>query len=250
MAAELAHIATKGAQFSALAEALSQNSDFADAYVALLGAMRLNRALASSKSVLVTSSAPKEGKTTVASCLAITASLAGDSVLLIDGDLRRPVLASSMGIGDAVGLTEILFGESTVANAIHPLSLLGHSPRTTLINVNVMSGGRKSPITLTGVDWPKARMTFQAISQTFDLVLVDSPPILAANDTLLLASAVDAALLVVGAGSANLNELRRVKEQLEQTGIPLIGAVLNRFEPKIHGLSNHPYRGYNGRSRA
>ncbi len=247
MAANLVHLPTNGTRLSALAEAMSQSPEVEDAYVALFGAVRLSRALAPGKSLLVTSAAPGEGKTTVASCLAITASLAGETVLLIDGDLRRSALASAIGIAGAIGLTEILSGEAAVAEGIHRLTLFGRSPRAAF--VNVMAGGTKSPIVLPAVDWPKARTAFQSISQMFDMVLVDSPPILAANDALLLASVVDAVLLVVGAGSAKLDELRRAKEQLEQTGTPVIGAVLNRFEPKIHGQSNQPYRGYYRRSQ-
>jgi Mrp family chromosome partitioning ATPase len=101
---------------------------------------------------------------------------------------------------------------------------------------------------LPAVDWAKARLLFKSISQGFAIVLLDSPPVLTGSDAPLLASLVDGILLVVGAGSANLNELRLAKEQLEQTGTPVLGAVLNRFDPKIHGPSKQPYRGYNGRS--
>src|SRR5439155_4855920 len=115
--------------------------------------------------------------------------------------------------------------------------------------VSFMAGGRKSSISLAAVDWSKARTAFRSVSQEFGIVVLDSPPILAANDGLLFANIVDAVLLVVGAGSANLDEVRRAKEQLEAVGTPIIGAVLNRFEPKVHGRSNQPYRGYYRHSR-
>jgi Mrp family chromosome partitioning ATPase len=111
-----------------------------------------------------------------------------------------------------------------------------------------MAGWQKSATFLPAVDWPKARTEFRSIAQSFDIVLLDSPPILAANDGLLLAGIVDGVLLVVGAGSANLDEVRQAKEQLAAVGTPVIGAVLNRFEHKVHGRSNQPYRGYNGGS--
>jgi capsular exopolysaccharide synthesis family protein len=219
---------------------MSDSPDVADAYVALLGALRLSRPLASGNSILVTSAEPGEGKTTVAVCLAITASLAGQSVLLIDGDLRRPSLAYAIGVADSIGLTEILLGQAEPAEAIHPTTL-ADSRRAG--HVSIMAGGRKSPIILPAVDWSKARTAFKSISQAFSIVLLDSPPILAANDALLLASIADAILLVVGAGSANLEEVRRAKEQLDPIGTPVIGTVLNRFEQKIHGRSNQPYNG-------
>jgi hypothetical protein len=85
-----------------------------------------------------------------------------------------------------------------------------------------------------------ARTAFRSISQAFGMVFLDSPPILAANDALLFARIVDAVVLVVGTGNANLSGIRRAKEQLDAIGTPIIGAVLNRFEPKVHGPSNQP----------
>jgi capsular exopolysaccharide synthesis family protein len=204
--------------------------------------MRLSAPLASGKSILVTSTQPNEGKTTVASCLAITASLAGQTVLLIDGDLRRPGLASAAGIAGGVGLGEILEGRAEVAEAIHPVELFEDCREAGALSV--MVAGRKSPQFLPALDWSKARATFQSVSERFGIVLFDSPPILAANDALLLAGIVDGVLLVVGAGSADRYEVRRAKEQLEPIGTPVIGAVMNQFDPKLHGRSNQPYRGY------
>jgi capsular exopolysaccharide synthesis family protein len=227
---------------------MAESPDVADAYDALVGALRLNRMLASGSSILVTSTEPGEGKTTVTANLAIAASLAGQSVLLIDGDLRRASLTRAVGSTATVGLVEILLGQAGAAAAIRPVPALAGAPGGGAISF--MAGGRKSPISLAAVDWPKARTAFRSVSQEFGLVFLDSPPVLAANDALLFAGVVDAVLLVVGAGSANLDQVRQAKEQLGATGTPIIGAVLNRFQPKVHGRSNQPYRGYYRRSPA
>ena len=241
MATELLGKPTNGTGFG-LAQIMSESPEVADAYDALFGDLRLARPLASGNSILVTSTAPGEGKTTVSLCLAITASLAGQTALLIDGDLRRSSLATAVGSADTVGLIEIILGEAEAAEAIRPLPALADSPRAGA--VSFMAGGRKPPIFLGAVDWSKARTALRSISQAFGIVFLDSPPILAANDALLFASIVDAVLLVVGTGNANLDEIRRAKEQLDAIGTPIIGAVLNRFEPKVNGPSNRPYRGY------
>jgi polysaccharide biosynthesis transport protein len=246
-ATELVGKPTNGMGLSGLAQMISESPEIADAYDALFGALRLARPLASGNSILVTSTEPGEGKTTICSCLAITASLAGQTALLIDADLQRSSLAAAVGIADTVGLIEILLGQAEAAEAIHPVMALAASPQAGV--VSFMAGGRKSSIFLATVNWSKARTAFRSISQAFGIVLLDSPPILAANDALLLASLVDAVLLVVGVGSANLDEIRRAKKQLDAIGTPIIGAVLNRFEPKVHGRSNQPYRGYYRRSR-
>lgn len=238
---------TNGAQF-AFAEIMSASPEFADAYDSLLGALQLAGALSSGRSILVTSTEPGEGKTTVSLCLAMAASHAGQTCLLIDGDLRRSSLTAAIGSADTAGLIEILLDEAVAADAIRPVSALGESPEGSVISF--LHGGRKSAKSLGAVEWSKARAAFKSISQPFGVVLLDSPPVLAANDALLFASMVDAVLLVVGAGNANLDEIRRAKEQLNATGTPIVGAVLNRFKPKLHGPSYRPYSGYYRRPRA
>lgn len=94
--AELVRLPARATRLATLAEAISLNPEVEDAYIALFGAVRMSQPFASGNSVLVTSTAPGEGKTTVASCLAITASRAGQTALLIDGDLRRSSLASAI----------------------------------------------------------------------------------------------------------------------------------------------------------
>jgi succinoglycan biosynthesis transport protein ExoP len=231
----------------ALAQIMSKDPEVADAYDALFNGLRLARPLASGSSILVTSTEPGDGKSTVSLCLAITASLAGQSVLLIDGDLRRSSLATAVGSADAVGLIEVLLGEAEAAEAIRPIKALTDSPRSGV--VSFMAGGLKPPVSFGAVDWSRARTKLRSISQEFGMVFLDSPPILAVNDALHFASIVDAVLLVVGAGNANLDEVRRARERLDAVGTPIVGAVLNRFQPKVHGPSNRPYSGYYGRSR-
>jgi capsular exopolysaccharide synthesis family protein len=237
---------TDGTWLNRLAKIMSENPEFADAYDALFGAVRLASRLPSSNSILVTSAEPGEGKTTISSGLAIAASLGGQTALLIDGDLRRSSLSVAAGCAGAAGLIEILLGQADAAEVIRPVTLAGSPPVGV---VNFMAGGRKSSASLAAVDWGKARSAFRSISQQFGIVVLDSPPVLAANDALLFASIVDSVLLVVGAGSADRGEVRRAKEQLGATGTRNIGAVLNRFVPKLHGQSDLPYRGYYRRSQ-
>jgi capsular exopolysaccharide synthesis family protein len=227
---------------SALARMVADTPEQRAAYNALLRGLRLSAAFNSGKSVLVTSIQPNEGKTTVASCLAITASLAGHSVLLIDGDLRRPWSASAAGIADAVGLSEVLEGEVKAAEAIHLVELFTDSREAGPISV--MAAGRRRPALLPTVDWSRARTMFQVVSRPFDIVLFDSSPVLAAGDPLLLAGIADGVVLVVRAESANRDEVRRAKDRLHRIGTPLIGAVLNQYDPKIHYRPDQPYHGH------
>lgn len=229
-------------RLSALARMVSDTPELREAYEAILGGLRLSPAFNAGNSILVTSTQPNEGKTTVASCLAITASLAGYSVLLVDGDLRRPWLASAAGIAGAAGLGEVLEGRVEPTEAIHLVNLFADSRESGPLTV--MAAGRRPPAFLPAVDWSKARTMFQVISRRFGFVIFDSSPILAANDALLLAGIAEGVLLVVGAGTAHRDEVRKVKEQLRQIGTPLIGAVLNKFDPRIHGRPCQPYQSH------
>ena len=147
-----------------------------------------------------------------------------------------------MGIADGTGFGEVLDGQVAPADVIHSVEPFGDLPAGG--SLSVMSAGLKAPSFLPAVNWPKARELFQTIAKQFNIVILDSPPILAANDALLFASVVDAILLVIGAGSADRDEVLRVKQRLEPTGTPVIGAVLNSFDPKQHGQSHQPHHGY------
>jgi Mrp family chromosome partitioning ATPase len=201
---------------------------------ALLSGIRLSTASDNGKSILVTSTQPDEGKTTVASCLAITALRAGQTVLLIDGDLRRPRLGSAAGIDNGVGLGEILSGQAEAEEAIHQVELFNGAQQAARsvswerVGLAIFTGGRR----------PGRYCLFSQRR-----VLLDLPPILAANDAPLLGG-IRRVLLVIGAGSADRDEVRRAKEQLELINTPVIGAVLNQFDPKTHGRPNQPYQGY------
>lgn len=223
----------------ALARMLLQSPGLRDAYGALYAGMRLDTACGPGSSVLVTSTQPSEGKSTIASCLAMTAVFAGQTALLVDGDLRRPWLATATGIAEGVGFGDILEGGAEFADVTRQVTLFG--TRDEAYRLSVICAGRRSPAFLPTVDWAAARASFRSFSRQFGIVVLDSPPILAAKDALLLAGIVDAVLLVVAAGSSDRDEVRQAKEQLEPTGARVLGAVLNKFDPKAHGRSNQPY---------
>src|SRR5271165_2543115 len=95
-----------------------EDPEVADAYQELFGDLRLAPPLAAGNSILVTSTAPDEGKTTVSLCLAVTASRAGKTALLIDGDLRRSSLTAAVGGDENAGLIEVLLGQTEAGEAI------------------------------------------------------------------------------------------------------------------------------------
>ena len=242
MLTNVAKASVLNSRLSALARAIRQTPELREAYASLYSGLQLGGFLDSGNVILVTSAQPDEGKTTVAAGLSIIAALAGQSTLLIDGDLRRHSLTSATEVVASVGFGDVLDGQAKPEEAVYAVDLFEHAPAAGPISL--MVAGDKSPAFLPAVDWPLARATLHSFAQHYDLVLVDTPPVLAANDALLLSKVVDAVLLVVRAGSAEQEEVRRVKDQIEATGTPMVGAVLNIFDSKSHGRSNHPYRSY------
>jgi Mrp family chromosome partitioning ATPase len=113
---------------------VAENSELGDAYSALLGGVRLNTRSNSGNAILITSTQPNEGKTTGAGCLAITASLAGERLLLIYGELRQRGAGSAAGIANAVVPGEIYAGGAEVAEAVYLVTLFGNSQRAGAVN--------------------------------------------------------------------------------------------------------------------
>lgn len=224
-------------RLGALARVLAETPEQREAYDALLGGLRRSAAFDSGNSVLVTSALPNEGKTTVAACLAIAASLAGHSALLIDGNLQQPWLAPAAGPAGAAGLSDVLAGTSEAAAAIHVVDLFADPAKA--CPVNVMTAGARSS-SLATVNWSKARARFQLASGSFDIVLFDAPSILAASEALLLAQIAAGVLLVVRAGGTDRENLRRATEQLRRTGAPIVGAALNQYGPEPRDRPGEP----------
>jgi non-specific protein-tyrosine kinase len=193
-------------------------SPAAEAYRAL----RINLEFASVdeplRTLLVTSSAPGEGKSTALANLAVAMSDGDQSVILVDADLRRPSQHDLFGLSNEGGLSDMFRNESAFNDP--PLQSI---PGSTL---KVLTSGPLPPIasqllTARKMDEIIARLVEQA-----DLVLFDAPPLVAVTDASLLASKVDGVLLVVKAGNTRREHVRAAKDRLHKVNAHLVGAVL------------------------
>jgi receptor protein-tyrosine kinase len=220
--------------------ALRRDRVSAHAFESLLGGLGLAAAEHPMRTLLVTSTQPLEGKSTVALNLGIAAAWFGRlRVLLVDGDLRHPILSERFGrLGD-VGLADLLQGRATAADVIQPAGKLEADT-----NLSFMPAGRGGAGFVATLDRERARSTVRDAGAGFDITLIDTPPVLAVKDAAILAGAADGVLLIVGAGEVSDRSAALAKERLEQSGTPLVGAVLNRFVPSEHGLASHPYPDY------
>lgn len=189
------------------------------------------------RSILVTSSLPGEGKSTVAANLAIAVARSGaEQVLLIDGDLRNPSLARLFGLRAAAGLADYLRGEAGLENLLLPTHLAG---------LSLLPAGRAAPEAAALLGSERMRALLAAVSLPQRLVVLDSPPLLLAADPAVLSSQVDAVLLVVRAGLAEREAVARAIEPLGAG--KLLGVVFNGLEPEAGDWRGkylrHYYRG-------
>ena len=172
------------------------------------------------RSIVVTSSIEGEGKTTTAINIASSLAEAGQSVLLIDGDLRRPSVASYLNLDGSAGLTSVIIGRASLSEVVQPV---GHG------NLHVLPTGQvpPNPAELLGSE-PTRRLLAEATDR-YDVVIVDSPPLLPVTDAAVLARACGGALVVVGSGSVRQPELATALESLEAVDANVLGLVLNRL---------------------
>lgn len=170
-------------------------------------------------SILVTSSTPGEGKTTIAVNLAMVFAQAGRHTILLDADMRRPRVHRHLGLSNRVGLSDIFLNRSSLDDVIRPW-------KETEMSVITSGSLPPSPAELLGSD--VMTNTLSQLHSFSQMVVIDSPPGLV-TDSSILAAKVDAALIVVQPGQTHAGSLQALTEQLQRSGGRLIGVVFNRI---------------------
>lgn len=168
--------------------------------------------------VLVTSSAPGEGKTTTAANLAVTFAQQGLNVLLIDGDLRRPRLHHVFDLGREPGLSEMILGQSELDGTVRETRVQG----LTLLTTGTLP---PSPAELLGS--PKMRAMMTTLRGLYDIVVIDSPPVHVAADAAVLSTLSDGVVLVVRSGQTEREAAQQAVRQLSSVGARILGTVIN-----------------------
>jgi capsular exopolysaccharide synthesis family protein len=186
-----------------------------------------------SRCFVMTSSLPGEGKTTTTSNLAIALAETGASVAVIDGDLRLPRLADTMGLEGVVGLTDVLIGRADLQDVLQPWG------RGTLY---VLPAGRipPNPSELLG---SKAMVALiESLTSSFDYVLIDAPPLLPVTDAAILSKLTGGAIVVAAAGRTTRPELQSAMRTLEHIGGRVLGVVMTMLPtkgPDAYGYGNY-----------
>ncbi|GAA1432540.1 polysaccharide biosynthesis tyrosine autokinase [Microlunatus lacustris] len=186
-----------------------------------------------SKSVVITSSIPGEGKSTTAINLAVSLADAGTRVVLVDADLRRPSVAGYLGLEGRAGLTSVLIGRAEVEDVIQPWRESG---------LDVLPSGPVPPNPSELLGSAAMRDLLTKLEASYDVVLLDTPPLLPVTDATILTKLAGGALVIVGADRIHKAQLAESLETLETADAQLHGLVLN----KIARRDSRPYVYENG----
>ncbi len=214
--------------------------DFGEAFRSLRTSLVFTSVAQSTRIIAVTSTQPLEGKTTTACNLAIALAFGGSRVLLIDADMRRPGLHKTIGLENGTGLSHLLVGQARVRDAVQ---------RTSEPNLVVITAGRTPPNPSELLSSERMN-TFLVNLATgpFDWVIIDTPPVLAVTDAVILAPKVSGLVFVIGSEMTRRVHAERALETLQAGRPRSIGAVLNRVDFDRNKYYYSRYYGYQYKS--
>jgi capsular exopolysaccharide synthesis family protein len=192
-----------------------------EAYRTLRTAILLSRAEKPPQTLLFTSAMHGEGKTVTTVNTAIVLAQMGARVLLIDADLRRSRCHELLGVQRRQGMTDILTGRG------EPHELL---QSTSIPELFFLSSGSTPPIPTDLVGSKKMQDTLSTLSERYDYILLDSPPVMAVSDAVLLSTMVEGVILVIDVQATPKHLLREARARLHYARAKMLGTVLNRAE--------------------
>jgi len=206
---------------------LHPRSPISEAYRVLRTNLQFSSLGNPSTSLLITSASPAEGKTTTAANLSVAMAQAGKRVILVDSDLRRPSLHKVFGVPIAPGLTSLLVDQN--------LSLEETLVPTGVEGLWLITSGPIPPNPSELLATPQMVHLIERLTAQSDMVVCDSPPLLAVADASILAAEVGGTIVVINAGRTRTDLCRRAADTLEQVGARVLGVVLNKLTGKQAG---------------
>ncbi len=186
------------------------------------------------RTLLITSSGPTEGKSTTAANLAVVMAQTGQTVVLVDTDLRRPTLHRIFGLPNAVGLTTALLSGADP-------TLDGYVQPTKIENLYVLTSGPLPPNPSELLGSQRMQELIRRLQQEADILVFDSPPALAVTDAAVLARQLDGVLMIIDAGETRQPLAQRACEELSKVGARILGVALNKLST---GRSSYYYYYY------
>jgi polysaccharide biosynthesis transport protein len=193
------------------------------------------------KTVVLTSSSPEEGKTTIAVNLCITMAQGGSKVLLIEGDIRRPIIAKIFGIDPVPGLSDVILGNYEWTSVVRNITdfITGRMSIDEVMqnpgmdNLHIITAGALAPNPSELVSSKIIPELIKKASSEYDIIFIDAPPVLAATEASIWASLADGTIIVYQVGKIARGALKRAKAQLDHVGTKILGVVLNGLKAEI-----------------
>lgn len=194
--------------------------------------------------LLISSSAPSEGKTITAANLAVVMAQMGNKVLLIDCDMRKPKLNKVFETSRDKGLSNILVGGCEIAEAIIP---------TKIPNLDIISSGPMPPNPSEIIGSQKMAAVINELRQQYERIIIDSPPLTAVTDTLILTKYVDGAIIVIRCGETHVEIIKNGINQLQSVKAHIFGSILNCVkmgrDSRFYYQYNYYYYGEDGEKK-
>ncbi|WP_062108607.1 CpsD/CapB family tyrosine-protein kinase [Bacillus niameyensis] len=170
------------------------------------------------RTLMVTSSGPSEGKSTTAANLAVVFAQQGKKVLLVDADLRKPTVHYTFGMVNTQGLTNLLTRQISLQEAVKT---------TDIETLNILTSGPIPPNPAELLSSKGMQTFLSAVKEEFDMIVFDTPPVLAVTDAQVLANQCDGTVLVVYSGKTEIESIQKTKDLLNAAKAKLLGVVLN-----------------------
>jgi capsular exopolysaccharide synthesis family protein len=210
-------------------------SMLSEAYNSLRSSLLFSTASGLPKTLLITSSQAAEGKSTTSMAIARGVAKLGRTVLLVDVDMRRPSAHATMGFDNKRGLSSVLTAQEPFRNAVHA---------TPYENLSVMTSGPIPPSPTDLLSSVAMTRLIAELSQAYDLVIFDSPPVLGLADAPVLSSMVEGVLLIVQADRSRRGSLKSSLRRLQDNHANILGGTLTMFDPKKVSNRYSEYYGY------
>jgi capsular exopolysaccharide synthesis family protein len=173
------------------------------------------------RSIMVTSSIPEEGKSHIATNLAINMAQQGKNVLLVDTDFPRPFVYRIFGLENEIGLTEVILGEASLEEVLKPSGI---------DRLWIITTGPKPPNTTQLFESNQMKEFIKEAERLFDIVVFDTPPVFSLNDPVILGALADRTIVVASAGTISRPMLKQAVETLERGNSRILGIVLNKVQ--------------------
>ena len=210
---------------------------YAEAYKTLRTNLEFITAANEVRCIVLTSALPEESKSTTAVNLALTLAEGNRSVILVECDLRKPVMRKYLKLGKGIqGLTAVLSGSAALEDCVIHDQERG---------ISVLCAGTIPPNPSELLSHNRMQTLIEYLKEKYDYVILDAPPVTLVTDAAVLGRMADGALLVIRSKYAQAKAVRLAKQRLDSVGVKILGAILTRFDMKKSGWrSGYDYEGY------